>query len=242
MDAKSIKEMGAELIKEGKTKKIYKLPNGNFLMEFTDAATGTDGSFNPEANRAGLKITGMGMQSHQITEHFFDCIEASVIKSHRIKLEGAEKEKLPPNTMLVKDTELFGPGIECTCWKKATGSLVERYYKIIEKGQLLDNLFEISLKDDVAGNPLITEDLLFQAGLFRTGVYKALRNYTERISNIISEEFAQKGAQLIHLKLEFGMRAGEIILIDEISAACMRVEDENGEELSPEEIYNLIFS
>jgi len=242
MDTKLIEEMGAELTTEGKTKRIYRLPDGNFIMEFTDAVTGKDGNFNPEANRAGLKIAGMGLQSHQLTEYFFDRIEESVIKTHRIKLEGTEKEKLPPNAMLVKKVELFGPGLACTCWKKATGSLVERYYKILEKGQSLNNLFEISLKDDVAGNPLITEDLLYQTGLFRTGVYKALRNYTERITNIISEEFAKKDAQLIHLKLEFGMRAGELILIDEISAGCMRVENENGEELSPDEIYNLIFS
>ena len=36
-----------ELITEGKTKDVYKLDDGNYLLKFKDDVTGEDGKFDP---------------------------------------------------------------------------------------------------------------------------------------------------------------------------------------------------
>ncbi len=59
-----------KLIITGKTKDIYALKNGNYLLKFKDDVTGTDGVFDPGANTVGLSIKGAGRASLRITRLF----------------------------------------------------------------------------------------------------------------------------------------------------------------------------
>ena len=54
-----------KLIKNGKTKDVFELDNGNYLLKFKDDVTGTDGVFDPGANTVGLSIEGMGNCENQ---------------------------------------------------------------------------------------------------------------------------------------------------------------------------------
>ena len=48
---------------QGKTKDVFKLDNGNYLLKFKDDVTGENGVFDPGANTVGLSIEGIGKQN-----------------------------------------------------------------------------------------------------------------------------------------------------------------------------------
>ena len=48
-----------ELVYTGKTKNVYALDNGNYLLKFKDDCTGKDGVFDPGMNEVGLTIEGV---------------------------------------------------------------------------------------------------------------------------------------------------------------------------------------
>ena len=49
-----------KLVYKGKTKDVYSLDDGNYLLQFKDDVTGADGVFDPGANTVGLTIEGAG--------------------------------------------------------------------------------------------------------------------------------------------------------------------------------------
>ena len=49
-----------KLVYTGKTKNVYALENGNYLLKFKDDCTGKDGVFDPGENAVGLTIDGVG--------------------------------------------------------------------------------------------------------------------------------------------------------------------------------------
>ena len=49
-----------KLIYKGKTKDVYSLDDGNYLLKFKDDVTGENGVFDPGANSVGLTIEGAG--------------------------------------------------------------------------------------------------------------------------------------------------------------------------------------
>ena len=56
-----------KLIKEGKTKDVYALEDGNILLKFKDTATvGEDGQLDP-GNKVGDTIEGLGLASLRVT-------------------------------------------------------------------------------------------------------------------------------------------------------------------------------
>ena len=53
-----------ELVYTGKTKNVYALENGNYLLKFKDDCTGKDGVFDPGENAVGLTIDGEPAHEH----------------------------------------------------------------------------------------------------------------------------------------------------------------------------------
>lgn len=206
------------LINKGKTKDVYALKDGNYLLKFKDDVTGKDGVFDPGANTVGLTIEGAGNAALRLTTYFFEALEARGIPTHFVSTN------LEESTMNVKKAEPFGEGLEVICRYRAVGSFLRRYGKYVEEGQPLDGLVEITLKDDLRGDPLITDDTLEMLGILSKEEYRILKDLTLKICDIVKEELSQKGLELYDIKLEFG-RIGEnrdIALIDEISGGNMR--------------------
>ena len=207
-----------KLINKGKTKDVYVLEDGNYLLKFKDDVTGENGVFDPGANTVGLTMEGAGNAALRLTTHFFKVLEGKGISTHFIKTNIAE------STMTVKQAELFGEGIEVICRYRAVGSFLRRYGKYVEEGQPLDGLVEITLKDDERNDPLITSDALQMLGILSEDEYRILKKLTLEICEGVKAELSQKGLELYDIKLEFG-RVGEnreIALIDEISGGNMR--------------------
>ena len=206
-----------KLVYKGKTKDVYSLDSGDYLLKFKDDACGEDGVFEPGANTVGLSIEGMGLGGLRLTEFFFQKIRAAGIPTHYISSDTQKAE------MTVVPARMFGNGLEVICRYKAVGSFMRRYGMYAKEGQPLDAFVEITLKDDERNDPPITKDALEMLGLLTPEEYETLVSLTKRISGIIRDELAAKGMELYDIKLEFAYgRDNEIMLIDEISAGNMR--------------------
>ena len=60
-----------ELKYTGKTKDVFALENGHYLLKFKDDVTGKDGKFDPGENAVGLSIEGVGKANLRMSEYFF---------------------------------------------------------------------------------------------------------------------------------------------------------------------------
>lgn len=213
---------------QGKTKDVFDLENGQFLLKFKDDVTGVDGVFDPGANTVGLTIEGAGKAGLKLTKFFFEKINASGIATHYVDADIENK------TMTVLPATVFGEGVEVICRYRAVGSFLRRYGKYAKEGQALDAYVEVTLKDDDRNDPLITDEALEMLGIMTKKEYEILADMTRKIGGIVKEELAKKGLELYDIKFEFGRVGADkhIALIDEISGGNMRAY-KDGEYVEP---------
>ena len=223
-----------KMVYKGKTKDVYDNGDGNYLLQFKDDVTGTDGKFDPGANTVGLTIEGVSKSCVRLTEFFFKRIEGAGIPTHYV---ASDVEKAQ---MIVRPATIFGKGVEVICRLKAVGSFLRRFGDYCTAEQDLDFLVETTLKDDGRDDPPITKDQLEMLGILTTDEYEILKDLTKKITGIINDEFLKKGAVLYDIKLEFGRVDDKITLIDEISGGSMRVY-KDGKFVEPLEIPSILF-
>ena len=222
-----------EHVYEGKTKSVFKLADGTYLLKMKDDVTGENGRIDPGANRLMGQLEGMGNAALRMSCYYFELLRQHIIPTHYIDAS------LDDNTMIVKPAQTFGDGLEVICRYKAYGSFLRRYARYAAMGQDLDQFVEVTLKDDDRGDPPITEEALVQLGLMTHEEYKLLRTMTQQIAGIIKQDLASRGLELFDIKFEFGRVGGEIILIDEISGGNMRV-FKDGQQVDPLELAVLV--
>lgn len=207
-----------ELVYTGKTKNVFKLEDGNFLLKFKDDVTGENGVFDPGANTVGLTIDGAGLAGLRLTDFFYSKLNAQGVPTHFIEANFDDA------TLKVKPATVFGKGLEVICRFKAVGSFLRRYGAYVEEGQPLDAFVEVTIKDDDRLDPPISDDALAMLGLLSLEEYAILKERTIEISKFVAAELEKKGLTLYDIKLEFGRdnNTNEILLIDEISGGNMR--------------------
>src|SRR5699024_9628533 len=154
-----------KLIVSGKTKDVYELEDGNYLLSFKDDVTGTDGTFDPGANTVGLTMEGAGAAGLKLSTHFFERLHEKGIPTHFVSSNIDEK------TMTVTPAEPFGEGLEVICRYRAVGSVVRRYGQYASEGQALDAFVEVTLKDDERKDPPISKDALHMLGILTYAEY-----------------------------------------------------------------------
>ena len=221
-------------IYEGKTKDVYELEDGNYLLKFKDDVTGEDGVFDPGANQVGMTMEGAGRAALKLTSLFFERLKEKNIPTHHIS------SNIEDRTMTVVPAQMFGEGLEVICRYRAVGSFLRRYGKYAKEGQKLDAFVEVTLKDDERGDPPISKDALVMLGILEEEEYDTLKRMTIEISDIVKNELAKKDIELYDIKLEFGRNEdGNIILIDEISGGNMRAY-RNGEYIEPLELEKMM--
>jgi len=208
-----------QLIYQGKTKDVYRTDDGMVLLKFKDDLTGTDGVFDPGANTVALQLEGAGRAGLQLTQYYFELLHKHGILTHYLSAS------IPEATMKVQPAQVFGRGLEVICRFRAVGSFLRRYRLYVTEGQNLDGYVEFTLKDDAAGDPLITEDGLVMLGILTPEECQTIKAMTKQIAQIIRDDLAAKGLELYDIKLEFGRLGpeGKIAVIDEISGGNMRV-------------------
>ncbi len=225
-----------ELVYTGKTKNVYALENGNYLLKFKDDCTGKDGVFDPGENAVGLTIDGVGDVNLRMSVYFFEKINAAGIRTHYV---GAD---LGETTMEVLPAKVFGKGLEVICRRRAVGSFLRRYSEYVEEGAALPYYVETTFKNDAKGDPLVTRDGLIVLGVMTGEQYDAIREMTRRITKIVADDLAEKGLELYDIKFEYGYDAdGGVMLIDEIASGNMRVY-KDGKYIDPMTLSELFFA
>ncbi len=202
----------------GKTKDVFALENGNYLLKFKDDCTGKDGVFDPGENAVGLTIDGVGDVNLRMSIYFFEKINAAGIKTHFVNAD------LKNTTMEVLPAKVFGQGLEVICRHKAVGSFIRRYGQYIESGADLPAYVEMTFKNDELGDPLVTKDALVALGVMSDKQYEDIKEMTQKITQIVADDLKEKGLVLYDIKFEFGYDAdGNVMLIDEVASGNMRV-------------------
>ena len=225
-----------KLVYTGKTKNVYALDNGNYLLKFKDDCTGKDGVFDPGENSVGLTIEGVGDVNLRMSIYFFEKINAAGIKTHYVSAN------LNDTTMEVLPAKAFGKGLEVICRYKAVGSFYRRYSDYIEEGADLPAYVETTFKNDAKGDPLVTKDGLVDLGVMTSEQYDSLKAMTQAITKIVADDLKEKGLDLYDIKFEFGYDdQGEVMLIDEIASGNMRVY-KDGEYVDPLTLNKLFFA
>ena len=223
-----------ELVYRGKTKDVFALENGNYELKFKDDCTGKDGVFDPGENSVGLTIDGVGKVNLEMSVYFFELCKAAGIKTHYVSAD------MDAVTMEVLPAKPFGKGLEVICRKKAVGSFLRRYSDYCEEGMDLPNYVEMTFKNDAKGDPLVTADGLEVLGVMNATQYNAVKEMTQKITDIVDDEMQKRGMNLYDIKFEFGYVGDEVFLIDEIASGNMRVY-KNGEYIDPMTLSKLFF-
>ena len=222
-----------KLVYTGKTKNVFELENGNYLLKFKDDVTGKDGKFDPGENQIGLTIEGVGDINLQMTDYYFQKINDAGIRTHYVKANFED------TTMEVKPAKVFGHGLEVICRLKAVGSFIKRYGEYVEPGTDLPYYVETTFKNDALGDPLVTGEGLAALGIMTPAMFESMKEQTLKITKIVADDLKSIGLDLWDIKFEFGYNNGEVILIDEIASGNMRVY-KDGVIVPPVELTKLI--
>ena len=228
--------MENKLVYTGKTKNVYALENGNYLLKFKDDGTGKDGVFDPGENSVGLTIEGVGDVNLRMSIYFFEKINAAGIRTHYVSAD------LNDTTMEVLPAKVFGHGLEVICRHKAVGSFLRRYGEYVEEGADLPAYVETTFKNDALGDPLVTKDGLVVLGVMTEEQYDDIKDMTQKITQIVADDLKAKGMVLYDIKFEYGYDAdGKVMLIDEIASGNMRVY-KDGKYIDPMTLSKLFFA
>ena len=225
-----------KMVYQGKTKDVFALDNGNYLLKFKDDCTGKDGVFDPGENAVGLQIEGVGDVNLRMSTYFFEKVNAAGIRTHFVK------SNLEDTTMEVLPAKVFGHGLEVICRHKAVGSFFRRYGEYIEEGADLPAYVETTFKNDEKGDPLVTKDALVDLGIMTDSQYEDIKAMTQKITQIVADDLKEKGLVLYDIKFEFGYDPeGNVMLIDEIASGNMRVY-KDGKYIDPMTLSKLFFA
>ena len=228
--------MEPKLVYTGKTKNVYALENGNYLLKFKDDCTGEDGVFDPGMNTVGLTIEGVGDVNLRMSIYFFEKLKAAGVRTHYVSAD------LNETTMEVLPAKVFGRGLEVICRLRAVGSFFRRYGEYVEEGAELPSYVEMTFKNDAKGDPLVTKDGLIVLGVMTDKQYDDIKAQTQQITAVVADEMKKRGLELYDIKFEFGYDAGcGVMLIDEIASGNMRVY-KDGQYIQPMELSRLFFA
>ncbi len=225
-----------KLVYTGKTKDVFALENGNYLLKFKDDCTGKDGVFDPGENSVALKIDGIGDVNLRMSMYFFEKVNAAGIRTHYVDASLAD------TTMEVLPARVFGKGLEVICRYRAVGSFLRRYSDYIEEGAKLPAYVEMTFKNDEKGDPLVTKEGLVALGVMSDEQYEDVKEMTKKITAIVADDLAARGLELYDIKFEFGYdKDGAVMLIDEIASGNMRVY-RDGKYIDPVTLSRLFFA
>ena len=124
----------------------------------------------------------------------------------------------------------------------AVGSFIRRYGEYIAEGADLPAYVETTFKNDALGDPLVTKDALVALGVMTEAQYDAIKEETQKITQIVADDLKEKGMVLYDIKFEFGYDAqGNVMLIDEVASGNMRVY-KDGQYVDPMTLSQLFFA
>jgi phosphoribosylaminoimidazole-succinocarboxamide synthase len=216
---------------EGKTKRLFPLEGepGNVLVEFKDKAT----AFNAVKVQ---EVAGKGALNATISAHLFSFLNA------------CDAERIPtcfvrmtdqPNVLVYRSLRMIP--LEVVVRNVAFGSLCKRY-PVFQEGQALARpVVEFFWKDNEAGDPLLSEEIIPLMNLLPRGVSVAhLKAFALRVNAYLVDYFQSLGVVCADFKLEFGVDdKGRLVLGDEMSPDNFRLRDAQTGEVLDKDVFRL---
>ena len=205
----------------GKTKDVLLDEETNVVsLLFKDSATGENGVFDPGSNTVGGSVEGKGKIGLAISKYFFELMEKYGIPTHYINAD--------VDAGLMQVRNLTVPKLEFVLRYFTAGSMCRRF--TLEEGIVFNPPYsEVTLKDDIQGDPLISERLCIMKGLLKEGQYDEALGILVGVGEVLKNELAPLGLTLIDFKIEVGYdETGKMFVADEITPDIWRVRDENG--------------
>lgn len=201
-----------ELLYEGKAKKIFLAEDDSQVyIYYKDDATAFNG-----VKKAS--ISNKGILNNRITELLFEKLALKGVKNHFIK-------RIDDRTQLCQKVDIVP--LEFIVRNLIAGSMAKRL-QIKEGTKPQNTIFEICLKDDELGDPIINDHHAVALNICSYEDLHFMYKTANKINEILSELFLKEGIILVDFKIEFGRnKQGEILLADEISPDTCRLWDKD---------------
>jgi|TARA_R110002073_G_scaffold2938_4_gene19369 phosphoribosylaminoimidazole-succinocarboxamide synthase len=198
----------------GKAKSVYTTDDANLLvLVFRNDTSAFDGKRIEQLDRKGAV-------NNQFNAFIMQKLSAAGIPTHFEKL-------LSPTEALVKKMEMIP--LECVVRNFSAGSLVRRL-GVTEGEALNPPTFELFLKNDALGDPMVNESHAQSFGWATPEQIEKMRTLTFKVNEVLAALFLEGGMLLVDYKLEFGVFNGEIVLGDEFSPDGCRLWDKDTRE------------
>ncbi|MEN2768117.1 phosphoribosylaminoimidazolesuccinocarboxamide synthase [Ornithinibacillus xuwenensis] len=203
--------MKAELLYEGKAKKVYRSSaySNQLVLSYKNDATAFNG-------KKKASFIGKGRLNNEISSLIFPYLHERGIRSHFI-------QRLNDTEQVVLETKIIP--LEVVVRNLATGSITKRL-GFQERTPFEPALVELFYKNDDLDDPIINDD---HALLLTDITSKELREIKVKaleINTALRELFQSINLKLVDFKLEFGrLPDGSIVLSDEISPDTCRLWD-----------------
>lgn len=203
-----------EQLYAGKAKSIYKTDDPDqLIMLFRNDTSAFDGKRIEQLDRKG-------MVNNKFNAFIMGKLQAAGIPTHFVKL-------LSDTESLVKKMDMIP--VECVVRNLAAGSLVRRLG--VQEGQELNPpTFELFLKNDALGDPMVNESHVQAFGWATPEQLAHMKELTFKINAVLKDLFASGNMLLVDFKVEFGLHKGEVILGDEFSPDGCRLWDKDTRE------------
>lgn len=198
-----------DLLYTGKAKSVYATDDADrVVILYRNDTSAFDGKKVEQLDRKG-------MVNNQFNAFVMDRLAEAGIATHHESL-------LSPTESLVKRLHMIP--VECVVRNYAAGSLVRRLG--VEEGLALNPpTFELFLKNDALGDPMINEAHAISFGWATAEQLTEMKTLSLRINDILKDLFLKGDMLLVDFKLEFGLFHGKITLGDEFSPDGCRLWD-----------------
>jgi len=203
-----------EQLYAGKAKSVYKTDDPDrVIMVFRNDTSAFDGKRIEQLDRKGLV-------NNKFNAFIMGKLQAAGIPTHFEVL-------LSDTEVLVKKMDMIP--VECVVRNLAAGSLVRRL-GVQEGLELNPPTFELFLKNDALGDPMVNESHVQSFGWATPEQLARMKELTFKINAVLKELFAGGNMLLVDFKVEFGLFKGEVILGDEFSPDGCRLWDKDTRE------------
>lgn len=193
----------------GKAKSVFTTDDPDYLvLHFRDDTSAFDGKKKEQLARKG-------QVNNRFNAFIMEKLKAAGIPTHFERL-------LNDREVLVKKLDMIP--VECVVRNISAGSLCRRLG--VEEGLALSpSTFELFLKNDAQGDPMINESLAETFGWATPEQLAQMKTLTYQVNDVLKQLFLDGGMLLVDYKLEFGVFKGEIVLGDEFSPDGCRLWD-----------------
>ena len=200
-----------ELLYTGKAKSVYTTDEADYLiLVFRDDTSAFDG-------KRIEQLARKGRVNNVFNAFIMQKLAEAGIETHFERL-------LNPNEVVVKKLDMIP--VECVVRNFAAGSLVRRL-GVTEGLELIPPTFELFLKNDALGDPMVNESHVKSFGWATEDQLARMKELSFQVNTVLKELFSAGNMLLVDFKLEFGVFHDRIILGDEFSPDGCRLWDKD---------------